>query len=138
MFGAQEWSADNEESPAAYARRLFVRYFDLEVKKQLLGKDEDEKRWKGRKPPCPMDIKSLVGGGSEAHKQQQLLSVVEHNVPSDADSAKAFLRAVEKVITVKGDSIGELTFDKDDEVSALFCVACVVGDVLFFRSQWSL
>jgi len=114
----QEWSSDTQETPADWAKRLFVRYFDLEVKKQLLGKEDDKKRWKGRNPPRPLDINSLVGStasGSDSGKRQ-LLSVVEHQVPSNVDSAKAFLKAVETLVCDRSHLIGQMTFDKDDEV----------------------
>jgi len=95
-----------------YAKQVATRVFVDDIKRQ----SSMEELWRKRAPPSPIDVVE------KAQKEvvPQTISLLEQSKWSCERSAALFLNVISRIIDRRQDSIGSLTFDKDDEDAMTF------------------
>jgi len=119
---------------SAFARSLFDKLFNEEIRKQC----EVKERWAKRAPPVPLDLDELLAsvtssgaGSSEGASGVSLPSPLtpghfrsrDHSVLSVAENAAYLLTSLRSILLHRTGELGSLVFDKDDEDALDFVTA---------------
>ena len=125
-----------EDEPAKeYAHRIFNKVFSYNIK-ELAELDTDV--WKLRKRPTPLDLYTLLeefkaeqqcGGQQQAkrvksERASKCLGLTDdHTTWTPAQSAAVFIHSIVKMLEERADEVGNLSFDKDDDLAVDFLTA---------------
>ena len=103
-----------EESAGDFASRVFSHMFDEKVQEVLNTAEKDV--WEGRKPPSPVNLKSLLDGGPVADPSATAGTACEtlgltdqHSVWTPQQSAAVFLEATKKMLEDRTSEMGSLS-----------------------------
>lgn len=107
-------------SPSAYsnfAKSVFTNLFTTEIQKQC----EVKERWKERSPPVPLELEELLETlDKDIDLSEEAYRSRDQQVLTTAENAAFFLRTIDRTLSTRSDSLGDLTFDKDDQLSMDF------------------
>lgn len=125
----------NGEAYDSYACRIFDGVFGHNIAVAL----KNENTWKARKKPCPLYITEVLPDLRNGNKDaiECCNGVSEHSVSamrtlglknpqevwSATDNARVFLQAIKLFLETRQKEIGNLTFDKDDQLAVEFVTA---------------
>lgn len=112
-------------SPSIHACTFHIidKYFNEDIRKLC----EVRERWRNRREPVPLDVDGLLAQlnltrSSPLSSYPSLSSYrhKEHTVLSLPEQLALLIRVVESIVRERGDLIGSMVFDKDDELAMLF------------------
>lgn len=100
-----------------FEHRVFARLFCDEIKKQL----EAEDRWHNRKAPVPLELDHVLQQANIqwryiAHEHDTKHLTLQHSV-------QWLLHTIERITSERASSIGQMVFDKDDDLAMDFVTA---------------
>eukprot|EP01018_Ginkgo_biloba_P004252 Gb_05679 [translate_table: standard] len=118
------------ESYEDYGRRIFDHVFGYNIEMAL----KNEETWKNRRAPTPKYIKDILPMKREVQNGNPNNSICELNehslsamvslglknpqdIWSEVDNARIFLEALQHFLEGREKEIGNLTFDKDDQLA---------------------
>eukprot|EP00878_Enallax_costatus_P005261 GHUV01005528.1.p1 GENE.GHUV01005528.1~~GHUV01005528.1.p1 ORF type:complete len:689 (+),score=205.63 GHUV01005528.1:3622-5688(+) len=117
------------EDPVDYAVRVFERLYSYDIEK-VIGMEE---LWKSRTPPTPLSLKQLIpqdlipsistAAQNPAPSAHKALNLKDQTLWSVEDNARVFLTSIVKFLTQRNDEVGDVTFDKDDDLAIDFVTA---------------
>ena len=105
-----------DESPSAYAQRVFDTVFGADVHRLLAM----ETLWAERTPPVKLLLEKISIPSPE---ESTLAEENEQSVWSIGQCAHVFVRTIEKMLTLRGGDVGPLVFSKDDDDALDFVTA---------------
>jgi len=108
----------------SFACNVVRALFDTEISKQVEVKD----RWKDRSPPTPLNLDTLLSQLPASAATAPLSSASyrsrDHEVLSTAENVLYLLYSIDATLLHRSLELGQLTFDKDDDLS-MDIVACL-------------
>ncbi|KAJ1691587.1 hypothetical protein LUZ63_015742 [Rhynchospora breviuscula] len=120
------------ESPDQYARKIYDHVFGSNIKAAL----SNEETWKNRKRPRPIYVSDVLpeeerNGGVHSEDGMGLIPSAMGSLglknPQDiwnlSENTRVFLEAVKLFFEKREKEIGNLTFDKDDQLAVEFVTA---------------
>lgn len=124
------------ESLEDYGKRIFDHVFGYNIEIAL----QNSETWKKRRAPVPIYIKDVLPSrdeepngnshnlfGKERDHSLSAMAALELKNPQDiwtcSDNAKIFLKALQLFFEGRKNEIGNLTFDKDDQLAVEFVTA---------------
>lgn len=116
--------ADGQADPYAvasyssFAVGVFRKLYAEEIEKQREVTD----RWKDRAPPVALDLDALLESLRDTKPEISSKSyrTRDQSVMSTAENAAFLLHAIDATLSTRSSELGDLTFDKDDELSMDF------------------
>jgi ubiquitin-like 1-activating enzyme E1 B len=102
---------DEQQAASEYAASVYDRLFDDDIAASL----QNEDRWKNRQKPQTLPRKKLV-----ATSKCNVYRGRDQQVLDEADTAAVFVRTVERIALERHAEIGDMSFDKDDELAMDF------------------
>ncbi|CAN6199621.1 unnamed protein product [Urochloa humidicola] len=123
-----------DEDLAQYAQRIYDHVFGYNIETALAN----EETWKNRKKPYPIYVRDALpedavqqNGSSRDHKNEEqepsaMVSLGLRNpqeIWSLADNSRVFLEALKLFFDKREKEIGNLVFDKDDQLAVEFVTA---------------
>jgi ubiquitin-like 1-activating enzyme E1 B len=112
-------AAGATESKEPFERQVFIKYFTDEIAASAAIKE----RWEKRKPPVPLQLDELLASLQNNMPVDTTAELRDQRVLSVAENARLLLDTTRRILTERADSIGELTFDKDDRFAMDFVAA---------------
>lgn len=107
-------------SPDTFATNVFKKLFRDNIQQLLIDvENSEEDVWKGQEPPKPLEV--------DAFHQDVQLGLADdwtppdhHTMLDEHTSAQMFVHSVKNIVAERGNMIGSLEFDKDDELAMQF------------------